>query len=134
VTRVIVHCSDSPDTRDIGAKEITQWHIARGFHTIGYHFVCRRDGSIEHGRPVEDVGAHVEGHNQDSIGIVWVGRDRMTEFQKESLIEQIWDLLDEFHLTVDDVYGHSDFNPHKTCPNYAIKKLREELRQWKGPT
>lgn len=132
IARIIVHCSDSPDKLDIGAKEIAEWHLQRGFKTIGYHFVVRRDGSIETGRPIDQVGAHVAGHNSDSIGICWVGRDRPTAFQRESLIEQIWDLLDQFHLQVSDVYGHKELNPGKSCPNLDMPAFRKELEEWKS--
>jgi len=58
---------------DIGAKKIRQWHKLRGWSDIGYHYVIRRDGRIELGRPIEQVGAHVKGHNSDSIGVCMVG-------------------------------------------------------------
>lgn len=128
IAKVIVHTSDSPDTMDIGAKEIDAWHKARNWSQIGYHFVVRRNGIVEDGRPVKLRGAHVEGQNSDSIGIVWVGRDRMTAIQKEALLDKLADLLVEYNLQVKDVYGHREFNKLKTCPNIDPDVLRAELR------
>ena len=58
---------------DIGATEIRQWHIKRGWSDIGYAIVIRRDGRIEWGRHCDDVGAHVVGHNHHSIGVCMIG-------------------------------------------------------------
>lgn len=58
---------------DIGRVEIESWHFARGFHSIGYHFVIRRNGTIEIGRKADAIGAHCIGHNDDSVGICLVG-------------------------------------------------------------
>ena len=44
VTKHIVHCSDSV-TGDV--REIRQWHLARGWNDVGYHFVIRPDGEVE---------------------------------------------------------------------------------------
>lgn len=40
---------------------------------IGYHYVIRRDGSIEKGRPDDMVGAHTSGQNANSLGICYEG-------------------------------------------------------------
>lgn len=50
-------------------------HRARGFSGIGYHLVIRRGGLIEHGRPLDQIGAHARdgGHNRTSVGICLVG-------------------------------------------------------------
>lgn len=73
ITFIIIHCSAIPPYQDSSAETITRWHIARGFKTIGYHYVIRRDGTIENGRPLEQVGAHCQNHNKHSIGICYEG-------------------------------------------------------------
>lgn len=68
---IVIHHSDSPD---VPAAEIHAWHLARGWAGIGYHFVIRKDGSIERGRPQETIGAHAgAGVNGHSIGICLCG-------------------------------------------------------------
>ena len=70
---LIVHCSATQADIDVGAREIREWHQARGWSDIGYHFVIRRNGTIERGRPLHDIGAHVMGYNDKSVGICLVG-------------------------------------------------------------
>ena len=66
---VVIHCTQTPTDMDIGADKITEWHKDRGFDTIGYHFVIRRDGTIETGRDINMVGAHAVAVNGTSIGV-----------------------------------------------------------------
>lgn len=136
IKKIIFHTSDSPDSLDIGAKEIKEWHTlprpkGNGWSDIGYHYVVRRDGTVEDGRPVERPGAHVRGENSDSIGIVWVGRDKMTDAQRKSLVKKIKELMKKYNLKADDVYGHREFDSGKTCPNIDPEEIRKELREKK---
>jgi hypothetical protein len=70
---LIVHCSATSEKQDIGAKEIDSWHRAKGWSGIGYHFVIRRDGTIEQGRALHKYGAHAYGYNKVSLGICMIG-------------------------------------------------------------
>ena len=62
INLIVIHCSDTYARMDIGVNEIRQWHLQRGFNDIGYHYVIRRDGAIEQGRPIEKPGAHAAGY------------------------------------------------------------------------
>lgn len=74
IDKLVVHCSATPPQMDIGVKEVRKWHVdGNGWRDIGYHFVIRRDGVIERGRDIGDVGAHTLGHNANSIGICLIG-------------------------------------------------------------
>ena len=66
---IIIHCSATRAEQDITAADIESWHRARGFWTIGYHYVIRLDGTIEPGRDVTLDGAHCMGWNKRAIGI-----------------------------------------------------------------
>lgn len=133
IKSIYVHVTDSPDNLDVGAKEIREWHVkGRGWSDIGYHFVVRRNGAIEVGRPIEKIGAHVEGKNRDSIGIVWVGRDHIEPFQRSSLIEQVADLMDTYNIPIEQVFGHHEANPGKTCPNLSMDELRRDILIWRS--
>lgn len=68
--RIVVHHSASAD---VSADQIHQWHLNKGWSGIGYHYVIRKSGDIEPGRPVDTVGAHTIGYNGDSIGICLTG-------------------------------------------------------------
>ena len=54
-------------------RAIQSWHLARGWATIGYHFVVSPSGRIFRGRPVDRLGAHVLGHNAGTVGICLMG-------------------------------------------------------------
>lgn len=125
ITKIIVHCSDSPDDRDIGATEIRDWHVkGNGWANIGYHYVIRRNGHIELGRLHSETGAHVAGQNNDSIGICWVGRNKISDEQKETLLKLLKNLIESYNLPKTKVFGHKEFDPKKTCPNLDMEKLR----------
>ena len=64
---VVLHHSAS---RDVPAAEIHAWHLAKGWAGIGYHFVIRKNGSIERGRPLEMIGAHVGPGVNGSVSMV----------------------------------------------------------------
>ena len=70
---LVIHCSATPEGRAHNAKDIDLWHRQRGFNEIGYNYVILLDGTIEQGRDVDKIPAHVEGHNKDSIGICYIG-------------------------------------------------------------
>lgn len=71
---IVLHCSATPEGRDVDAATIRRWHTReRGFTDIGYHFVVRLDGTVEPGRPLALIGAHCLGHNRRSIGICYIG-------------------------------------------------------------
>jgi N-acetyl-anhydromuramyl-L-alanine amidase AmpD len=125
ISRIIVHCSYTPPSMDIGADTIRAWHVEeRGWSDIGYHYVVRRNGEIEDGRPVERMGAHARGNNSDSIGICLVGgmaEDggddcNFTRWQWEALSVLVDSLDEEYgHL---EVIGHRDVDDSKTCPTF----------------
>ena len=57
---IIVHHIGNTNA-DVSAETVHQWHLANGWAGIGYHFLIRKDGFIEQGRPMDTVGAHCYG-------------------------------------------------------------------------
>lgn len=126
ISKIIVHCSDSPDDKDLGFVEINSWHEDRGWKSpagisCGYHYIIRRNGVIECGRLIDEIGAHARGHNTPSIGICLIGRQEFDEKQFESLRRLVASLLDRYPNFI--VYGHRDFNSGKTCPNFDVHQI-----------
>ena len=127
INRIIIHCTATPEGRDHTAKEIDRWHREKGWASIGYHFVIRLDGTVENGRPIEQVGAHVKGHNEDSIGIVYVGgcdknmkpKDTRTPAQREALLETVTNLQESYPRAT--VHGHNEFDKGKACPSFNVQ-------------
>ncbi|MDH0348155.1 N-acetylmuramoyl-L-alanine amidase [Aeromonas dhakensis] len=114
---ITVHCSATQGSRDIGAKEITAMHKNRGFRTIGYHHVIRRDGTVEPGRPETETGAHVAGFNKDNLGICLVGgvnaagkpENNYTPAQLAALAKLITSLQAKYAVPDAAVKGHRDW-------------------------
>ena len=74
ITLIILHCSAVRPGQTSSAAQIDTWHRQRGWKLgIGYHYVVRRDGQIEAGRPEYMVGAHCLNHNAHSIGVCYEG-------------------------------------------------------------
>jgi len=132
INRIIVHCSATPPSMDIGVMEIDQWHRDRGFNSIGYHFVIRRDGTREQGRDIKLAGAHAKGHNQDSIGICLVGgidgagkSEANFTFMQYITLSTIISEIRNFHGDI-EVLGHRDLEGvNKDCPCFNVKAFME---------
>lgn len=128
VKYIVVHCSATPPTMDIGAVEIDRWHRQRGFRKIGYHYVIRRDGTLNSGRDLDEVGAHVEGYNSISWGVCMVGGVNEDNYAVENFTPAQYRTLKtviEKLLTLApkaEVLGHRDFpGVRKACPSFDVK-------------
>jgi len=127
IRRIVIHCSDSADSQDIGRDEITAWHRARGFATIGYHSCIRRSGAIEIGRPESEIGAHVQGHNADTLGVCVVGRKDFTPAQMLALVTLVRSWMRKYNIPADKVLGHYELDSGKSCPNLKMSDVRKAL-------
>jgi N-acetylmuramoyl-L-alanine amidase len=112
---------------DIGVDEIRQWHKAKKWDDVGYHYVIRRDGVVQAGRSLDFQGAHVQGHNHESIGLCLVGGinpagvpdANFTAAQYASLESLVKLLLPRYPGAV--VRGHRDFpGVTKACPSFDV--------------
>lgn len=121
ITKLVIHCADTPDGSIFHASDIDRWHRERGFSAIGYHFVIPISGVLEAGRPVAVKGAHAKGHNWDSIGICLIGRSRFTPAQWATLQTLV---VAHMHTYPDvDVLGHRDLpDVRKTCPGFSVRE------------
>ncbi len=133
IEQIFIHCTDSPDSLDIGFKEINQWHKEKGWRShpsgisCGYHYVVRRDGRVEKGRPDSERGAHVYGHNTKSIGVVWVGKNDIDRKQYIALLDLLANLMDKYDIDVENVLGHCEKDHMKTCPNLDMLRVRGDV-------
>lgn len=125
---VILHSADVPDTKKfdhLGVKEIRRWHVKeRGWSDVGYHFIIKRDGMIEKGRPLSRAGAHVRGHNRGTIGVCYVGRKNPTKAQWAS-IKALWETLKA--QGAKNLRVHNDYTNTKTCPGFSRKELYKRI-------
>ena len=130
---IVLHCSATNPTQDVGAKEIRQWHKARKWSDIGYHYVIRLSGKVELGRALQKVGAHVLGWNENSVGVCYVGgmengkaKDTMNEKQQAAFRSIVKTLRAQYGPL--EVYGHNDFTNAKACPSFKVADKFSDLK------
>lgn len=128
INEIIVHCSATKAGQDFSANDIDSWHRQRGFACIGYHYIVRLNGQLEVGRPLNMVGAHCQGHNVNSIGIVYIGgidengqyADTRTAEQRATMAALIGFLCKSFSH-IKRVSGHRDYAA-RACPCFDARK------------
>ena len=124
ITLLVIHCSAVRPDQTSSAAQIDTWHRRDRHYKfgIGYHYVVRRDGQIEPGRPEWMVGAHCKNHNAHSIGICYEGglnargqpADTRTLAQKLAMVQLLEILHRKYPKAL--IVGHHDLNPLKACP------------------
>ena len=121
IKSLIVHCSDTPDDKNLKAIDIHKMHLNFGWNGIGYHKVITRDGSIENGLPDFWIGAHVKSKNNISLGVCLIGKNKFTDEQFNSLELVLREWKKKYVNAT--ILGHRDIiKTHKTCPNFDVKK------------
>lgn len=128
IKELVVHCSATPSAKPFRAADIDKWHRGQGWSSIGYHYVITLDGTIEPGRPLAEAGAHVAGHNAESIGICYVGgmnaqgtapADTLNERQADALEVLLLGLRAKFPGA--RILGHRDYpGVKKACPSFDV--------------
>ena len=126
---IILHCSATKPSQDIGVGEIDRWHRARGFLKVGYHYVIRRNGDVELGRSLNEAGAHASGYNNRSIGICLVGgvsekdvntaENNFTQEQWAALVPLLRDMKARFPKA--KIIGHREV-AKKACPSFDVQE------------
>lgn len=140
---IVVHCSASPWGT---AAVIDEWHRAKGWEQIGYHWVvCNGwptaaryrhgerdpewDGKIQRGRSEDYAGAHVPELNRWSIGVCLIGQNGLFSALQIARAAALCAHLQERHPTISRVVGHcetkSGKEQRKTCPELDLDRFRE---------
>lgn len=122
--RIVLHHADASVC---DAITIHRWHQSNGWSGIGYHFLVRKNGTIERGRPEDTIGAHCLNNNSDSIGICFEGnfdKEIMSETQLKTGQELLSYLYKKYNLTKSNVYRHRDLMA-TDCPgkNFPFDKV-----------
>ena len=134
INAIILHMAYTRPSQDVGVDTIRDWHVSgNGWSDIGYHFVIRRNGCIEDGRPLHRPGAHVKNHNSDSIGICLSGgRKEKADAPDCNFTRAQWDAL--MHLVTElkadypeaKVRGHRDYSG-RACPGFDAAAWWDEI-------
>ena len=100
---IVIHHTGGNDI-DASAEQIHGWHKNQGWAGIGYHYVIRKDGTIERGRPEWAIGSHAYGENSHTIGIHISGdfdSAEPTEKQIENCAELVADICTRYGIPID---------------------------------
>lgn len=134
---IVIHHAGFPDAdKDSSAEEIHKFHQeVNGWAGIGYHYVIRKDGTIEQGRKPLAVGAHAYHHNKNSVGICVAGNfdlGKPNHKQMDSLkLLTAW-LCQKYELNPMKrgvIVGHRNLND-TDCPGKNLYSKLDEIRYW----
>ena len=128
---VVLHHTGVADI-DASAEEINRWHKNNGWVGIGYHYVIRKDGTVEQGRPHWTIGAHAYGENSHTIGIHVSGdfeEAEPTDAQIESLAMLLANICMDYGLPMDreHIVAHCDLMPTSCCGKNLYNRIEEVI-------
>lgn len=130
---LVIHHTGSGAYNDIdcSAEQIHRWHLGNGWAGIGYHYVVRKDGTVERGRPHWAVGSHAYGRNYESIGIHLSGDFSIsspTSRQIEQTALLIANICTDYGLPIDrqHVFGHREVG-ESSCPGDVLFGLLDTI-------
>lgn len=122
--QIVIHHTGSPDM-DASAEQIHNWHLGNGWAGIGYHYVIRKDGTIERGRPEWAIGSHAYGENSHTIGIHLSGDFEQAEPTAEQLDRcgaLVADICERYGIPFDrdHIVGHGELMA-TSCPGTNLQ-------------
>ena len=128
---IVLHHTGNPMDDDLSAAEIDASHKGQGWTCIGYHYVIRKDGTVEIGRPHWTVGAHAYGENSHTIGIHVCGNFEIgepTDEQIESTAMLLANICTDYGLTIDrdHIVGHRELMS-TACPGDNLYEMMDTI-------
>lgn len=141
INLIAVHCTATVAGRPFNVEAIRAMHKAQGWSDIGYHRLLGIKGERWAGRPIEQIGSHIKGHNADSIGVCYVGgigadgkaKDTRTPEQLAAMEAELRDLRARYPNA--KIRGHRDMSPDrdgdgvvephewlKMCPCFDVRE------------
>ena len=130
---IVIHCSATPATMDIGVEKIREWHVKdNGWDDVGYHHIITRDGTLEPARPEEMQGAHAPAANYRSVAICMIGGSNSNGDWENNFLDPQWVTLKALLLNLIEKYeikkiiGHYQVDDRKECPSFKVPDWLEK--------
>tara|TARA_B100000427_G_C15254313_1_gene483605 strand:- start:151 stop:582 length:432 start_codon:yes stop_codon:yes gene_type:complete len=129
---IVIHCAATKPSMDIGYDEIRKWHVEdNGWDDVGYHYIIKRDGTLQTGRDESMVGSHARQVNGTSLGICLVGgvddnndwENNFNDEQFETLKTIVLKLKDKYQI--EKIIGHYEVDDVKKCPSFDVTEWKE---------
>ena len=143
LSEIVIHATETATDKDIGAIEINNIQSQLGHDGIGYHYVIRRDGRLQRGRPADRLGDHtsVNNHNKHSLGIVLVGginvatgdTDALGNRSSSAFTREQYTTLERFcqafysRYPGGNVFGHNDLDAEESDPYFDVQEYTETV-------
>lgn len=135
INRIVLHHTATARL-GVSVHDIRYMHLQRGWSDIGYHYLVQFPASekveVCVGRPERLMGAHLRGHNTDTIGIAVAGNyetDAFPSHAMQPVVKLVYDLCVRYGLTADDVYAHRELAA-TLCPGagFPLDQIRDKVR------
>lgn len=131
---IVIHHAAHPNCT---AQDVHNWHIARGWKGIAYHYFIRKDGSVYRGRQEIHQGGHLLGsENKNTIGVCLEGHydkeKTVPEAQMHALLRLCSDI--ETRWKIKAYKRHADYQSakkeKKLCPGvyFPWQKFIDEMQ------
>lgn len=121
VERIVLHCTATTYKASVSGI-LKYWKKELGWRNPGYHLIVKPKGEWTLIADFNDVTNGVEGFNQTSIHISYIGgldgRYPITQEQKHVFKVFVTEWLSKYPRF--KIRGHSDFTDSKTCPNFDV--------------
>jgi N-acetylmuramoyl-L-alanine amidase len=134
IAEVIVHWSETFTNSNLSAAQLTD---LTGAGDNAYHFIIRRDGSLERGVPLNAIGDHcsLNGHNEHSLGVCLVGglnvatgAENLYEVaSSRSITRSQYNTLYQLFRIFFQIFpggqalGHMDIDPNMEDPGFDVR-------------
>lgn len=119
------------------AEDVDRYHREHnGWKRIGYHSFIERDGRERRDicRGDDEVGAHVQGKNEHTLGVCVAGHGDFADFlpaQRRVLVDRCVAWCRIYKLNAAAVVGHRELGSDKTCPGLKVNMaaIRAEVER-----
>lgn len=138
---LIIHCSDTPEGREVSKKDIEKWHMSpkpkgNGWDRLGYSDMIHLNGELENLTPYNEddyISSNemtwgAAGINNQSRHICVVGgrtkdnskpKNTLNQKQAKTLANYCKDFVAKH--PEDKIGGHYHFSDYKSCPNFDVE-------------
>jgi N-acetyl-anhydromuramyl-L-alanine amidase AmpD len=132
---IVVHSTKTKPSEDLSAKDITLKHAKEGYFYNAFHFIIKRDGTVETGRKEEMSGAIlpinqplITNKNSIAIGLVGGLLEDGTGLDVNFTIEQYVSLRElvkrlKKKYSVEVVGCRNAINSKKSCMSFDVQAI-----------
>lgn len=136
VYEIVVHWTDTYTNQNLTAQQVHDMHNAMQMDGIQYHYLIRRDGTVQRGMPVNRAAEHTAAadHNQFSISVAFVGginapsgtedaasyrsANSLTQVQMQTFYQMCKSYYNVF--PGGQILGHNAIDPNEMDPGFDV--------------